>query len=152
MANTKIKKHERGSVLQDWVQELSWKKQTVLLGALRSPDILTTLKVKQVTVWMRCIILQNADPMTGFMHTALNSLPLLEHMDREFERLPLHAAHHIILSAQVIGQEHPDADVRASAWKFYSDCVRAQHLNPETRDQYESRYIDNPARVEIGTS
>ncbi len=139
-------------VLQAWVLDLSWKKQTVLLGAIRSPDVLTTLKVKQVTVWIRCNVLNNADPMTGFMHRSLTALPLLEHMDREFERLPLHAAHHIILAMQVIGQEHPDTDIRMSAWKFYTDCVRAQHLNPEPADQYEARYIDNPERVEIGTS
>jgi hypothetical protein len=140
------------SVLQDWVGELSFKKQTVLLGAIRSPDTLFTLQLKSVVIWTRTKILQNADPMTGFMHTALDSLPLFEHLDREFERLPLHAAHHMLLALQVIGFEHPDTDIRMTGWKFYSDAVDAQHLNPETRDQYESRYRDNLSRVAEGLS
>lgn len=136
------------SVLQDWIINLSFKKQTVLLGAIRSPDNLTTLKIKSITTWIRRVVLKNADPMTGFMHGSLNSLPLFEHIDREFERLPLHAAHHLILAMEVIGFEHPNQEIRETAWKFYQDAVDAQHLNPETRDQYESRYKDNISRLE----
>jgi hypothetical protein len=140
------------AVLQSWVCDLSWKKQTVMLGALRSPDTTTSLKFKQVTVWLRSQILQNADPMTGFMHSALDSLPLFEQVDREFERLPLHTAHHIMLAMQVIGTEHPKNSVAFTARTFYEDAVRAQHLNSETTDQYEARYQDNPARVEESIS
>lgn len=138
---------KNNSVLQEWLTNLSWKKQTVVLTALRSPDNIHTLKLKEVTIWIRTHILENADPMTGFMHAALKGLPLFEHLDREFERLPLHTAHHIMLAMETIGFEHPDSQVRATAWKFYSDAVDAQHLNPETRDQYESRYADAPTRV-----
>lgn len=144
--------HLPGPVLQDWVCRISWKKQTVLLVALRSPDTLTTLAFKKITVWLRTRVLRNADPQTGFMHGNLQTLPLFEHIDREFERLPLHMAHHFILALEVIGFEHPDPAERATAWKFYSDAVDAQHLNPETRDQYESRYTDNRDRVEEGLS
>lgn len=140
-------------VLQEWVQRLSWKKQTVLLGAIRSPDTLTTLKLKQITIWIRTKILNNADPMTGFMHGSLNELPLFEQVDREFERLPLHAAHHILLAMQVIGIEHPDTGgIGATARGFYSDAIFAQHLNPESPTQYEARYKDSPDRVLEGTS
>lgn len=140
------------AVLQDWVCDLSWKKQTVLLVSLRSPDTLTTLAFKKITIWLRTKVLNNADPQTGFMHGNLQTLPLFEHMDREFERLPLHTAHHIMLACEVIGFEHPDPDIRSTAWKFYSDSVDAQHLNPETRDQYESRYADNADRIGAGMS
>lgn len=139
------------SVLQDWVQELSLKKQTVLLGAIRAPDTLHTLKLKQVVVWIRSHVLENADPMTGFMHGALQELPLLEQIDRDFERLPLHAAHHLMLAMEVIGYELSGPD-GAQAWDFYTDCVKAQHLNPEPRGQYEARYADNTQRVATGTS
>jgi hypothetical protein len=140
------------SVLQDWVCELSFKKQTVLLGAIRSPDTLHTLKLKQITIWIRHKILHNADPLTGFMHGSLLSLPLFEQIDRDFERLPLHAAHHVILAMEVIATEHPDARIAMTAWNFYRDAVDAQHLNPETSDQYEARYADNRERLETGTS
>ena len=141
------------SVLQDWVCGLTYKKQTVLLGAIRSPDTLHTLKLKSVTVWIRQHILRNADPMTGFMHGGFgDSLPLFEQLDRDFERLPLHAAHHIMLAMQVIGTEHPDARIAYAALGFYRDAVNAQHLNPEMDDQYQSRYTDNVERMESGTS
>lgn len=136
------------SVLQEWLEQLSWKKQTVVLTALRSPDSIHTLKLKQVTIWIRIHILKNADPMTGFMHNTLQSLPLFESLDREFERLPLHTAHHIMLALEVIGFDHPTEEIRTVAWKFYSDSVRAQHLNPEIRDQYEARYLDAPVRLQ----
>lgn len=140
-------------VLQDWLGEISWKKQTVLLGAIRSPDDVHTLKIKQVVIWLRAVILKDADPMTGFMHGALRQgLPLFEHMDREFERLPLHAAHHIILAMQVVMSEHPQREISLEAQKFYHDAVEAQHLNPEGTGQYEQRMADNPDRAEVGTS
>lgn len=143
---------KENSVLQEWLAKLSWKKQTVVLTALRSPDNVHTLKMKEITIWIRRHILENADPMTGFMHKALDSLPLFEHVDREFERLPLHTAHHIMLAMEVIGFEHSDDQVRMTAWLFYSDSVTAQHLNPETRDQYEARYADSPSRIETAHS
>jgi|PlaIllAssembly_1097288.scaffolds.fasta_scaffold27568_6 hypothetical protein len=141
-----------GVLIQDWLSNLSIKKQTVAIGAIRSPDTVFSLKLKQVTVWIRKHLLNNADPMTGFMHAALAELPLFEQIDREFERLPLHAAHHIMLAMEVIGFDHPDPEISLTAMRFYSDAVRAQHLNPETRDQYEARYKDNPLRVEMGLS
>lgn len=144
--------HLPGPVLQDWVCCISWKKQTVLLVSLRSPDTLTPLSFKAITIWLRTHVLKNADPQTGFMHGNLQVLPLFEHIDREFERLPLHMAHHIILALEVIGFDHPDPEVQAAAWKFYHDAVDAQHLNPETRDQYESRYQDNSTRLLEGLS
>lgn len=141
-----------GPVQQEWVTKLSWKKQTVLFGAVRAPDVVTTLNLKKVTTWIRSIVLRNADPMTGFMHGALLELPLFEQLDREWERLPLHSAHHILLAMQVIAVEHPDPEIGRDANKFYMDAVDAQHLNAETHAQYEARYADAPDRVETGTS
>src|ERR1039458_9454685 len=88
----------RGPVQQDWWLDLSWKKQTVLFGALRAPDALTTLNLKRAVVWIRAVALRNADPMTGFMHAALDEMPLFEQMDHEWEPLPLHTAHHLLLA------------------------------------------------------
>lgn len=139
-------------VLQDWVCNISWKKQTVLLGALRAPDVITTLAIKEITIWIRLHVLENADPMTGFMHGSLQKLPLFEHIDREFERLPLHCAHHILLAMQVIAREHPELDIASNVYKFYHDAINAQHLNVETRQQYEARYRDQPDRIKTGIS
>lgn len=141
------------SVLQPWVEGLSWKKQTVLIGSIRAPDNIHTLPIKQIVIWLRAVILRDADPMTGFMHGALRKgLPLFEHIDREFERLPLHAAHHIMLAMEVIAFEHNDNEISGEATTFYHAAVDAQHLNPERRAQYEARMTDNPNRASTSLS
>lgn len=140
-------------VLQEWMEDLSWKKQTVLIGAIRSPDTISTLKIKQVVIWIRAVVLRNADPLTGFMHGALRQgLPLFAHMDREYERLSLHAAHHIMLAMQVIGNEHPDDEISGQARHFYYALVEAQHLEPEYQAKYDERMADNPNRLTEGMS
>ena len=132
------------AVLQAWVCGLSWKKQTVLLGAIRSPDVPFSVDFKSVTTWLRSNILENADPVTAFMRTPL--LPRFDHVEREFERLPLHSAHHILLAMQVIAFEHPNKLVCYTAEEWCRTAILYQHLNPETRMQYEARYTDAPDR------
>jgi hypothetical protein len=135
------------SALQDWVTELSLKKQSVMLGALRSPDVLVSLGFRQVTVWLRTQVLKNADPESGFMHKGKEKLPLFSAINREFEQLPLQSARHILLAMQVIALEHPGSAVKGAAFKFYTDAVEAQHLNVERREQYEARYLDKARKV-----
>ena len=126
------------AVLQEWVCTLSWKKQTVLIGAIRAPDFPISARFKQVTTWMRSQILENADPTTGFMRDA--ALPFYDETEKEFERLPLHCGHHILLAMQVIGIEHPDGVTALRALTWFSRGLELQHVNPETRQQYEERY------------
>ena len=132
------------AVLQEWVCQLSWKKQTVMLGTIRSPDVPFSVEFKSITTWLRANILENADPVTAFMRSPL--LPRFDHVEREFERLPLHSAHHILLAMQTISFEHPDQLVRYVAEEWHRTAVLYQHMNPETRAQYEARYTDAPDR------
>ena len=132
------------AVLQEWVCSLSWKKQTVLLGAIRSPDVPFSVDFKSVTTWIRAHVLENADPVTAFMRSPL--LPRFDHVEREFERLPLHSAHHILLAMQVIAFEYPNDLTQYVAEEWSRTAILYQHLNPETRDQYEARYTDAPDR------
>ena len=127
-----------GAVLQAWVCDLEWKKQTVLIGAIRAPDLPISARFKQVSTWLRSQILENADPTTGFMRDAL--LPDFDDVEKEFERLPLHCGHHILLAMQVIAFEHPDRGVRWAARDWYFQALRLQHVNPENLGQYEERY------------
>ncbi len=139
---------KNSSVIQDWACGISFKKQTVMIGAVRAPDTVFTLRLKQIVIWIRATFLKDADPMTGFMHKALQKMPLFEHVDREWERLPLHAAHHLLLALQVIGWEHPTQDIRNTAITFYNEAVYAEHLNIETKIQYEDHYKDNMTRLD----
>jgi len=129
---------QNSSVLQEWVCTLSWKKQTVLIGAIRAPDLPISARFKQISTWLRSQILENADPTTGFMRDAL--LPEGGEIEKEFERLPLHCGHHILLAMQVIAFEHPDLGVGREAGNWFTRLIHLQHVNQETKGQYEARY------------
>jgi hypothetical protein len=131
---------KNSAVLQEWVCTLSWKKQTVLIGAIRAPDLPISTRFKQVCTWLRSQILENADPTTGFMRDAL--LPGHDgEIAKEFERLPLHCGHHLLLAMQVLSIDHPDKETRIKAWGWFARSLSLQHVNPETLDQYEARYV-----------
>ncbi len=124
-------------VLQDWVLKLNFKKQTVLMECIRAPDTPISLHFKQITTFMRAMILKNADTTTDFMKDA--ELPDYASVEREFERLPQHCGHHILMTLEVIGYDHPDSEIRLKAFEFYQDGVHSQHLNVEAEDEYETR-------------
>lgn len=133
-------------LIQLWLHSLSLKKQTVTIGAIRAPDVSTTRDFRQISKWIRATCLENADPSTGFMEGAEEGLLIFEEIDREFERLTLHATHHILLALQVIAFDHPDKNISDQAKHFIESAIEAQHLNVETREQYENRY--RPRRKE----
>lgn len=124
-------------VLQEWILGLSWKKQTVLMECIRAPDSKISLRFKQITTFIRSVVLKNADPTTDFMLNA--ELPEYAGIVREFERLPLHMSHHIFMTLEVIGYDHPDEEIRRISFEFYQDGVHSQHLNIETKEEYENR-------------
>jgi len=131
---------QRGCVLLPWVLRLPWKKQTVLMEMLRAPDAPISLRFKQIITFLRSIILHNADRTTGFMLDA--ELPDFAGIQREFERLPQHCTHHVIMTLQVVTYDYPDEEVRRKAFEFYKDAVHAQHLNIETKEEYNIRLSD----------
>jgi len=125
------------SVIQSWLSKLAWKKQTVALECLRAPDVPIGDTMRGLFRFIRAIVLNDADPSSQFMDP--DGLPLYYVVHREFERLPLHCAHHILQSLLVIAIDHPDMGVKIAAGKFYDDAANALHLNPETAAQYEIR-------------
>lgn len=130
-------------VVQEWLYPLSWKKQTVALECLRAPDTACPPMIRQMFRWMRGAVLHNADPTTRFM--AEQKLPEFDDVERDFERLPLHCAHHVLMTLQIIAYEHPERWVKGAAYRFYLAAVTAQHLAIETKATYEQRYLDKRA-------
>ena len=126
-------------VLQDWVVGLGWKKQTVVMEMTRAPDCSVSVQAKSLITFIRGTILKNADTTTDFMRDAV--LPGYKDIEREFERWPLHVAHHVLMALQVIGLQHPDTEIRLAAYSFYRDAVHAQHLETEPDGDYERRML-----------
>ncbi len=124
-------------MLKEWVLGMSFKKQTVLMECIRAPDNYISPRFKQITTFIRAGVLKNADTTTDFMKDA--ELPDYAGIEREFERLPLHMAHHILMTLEVMAYGHPDQEIRKMCWQFYEDSVHSQHLNIETKEEYEKR-------------
>lgn len=132
-------------VLQEWVQALSWKKQTVLMECIRAPDVPASKELRMIFRYFRSVILKDADPTSDFMKGAF--LPQYDVIMREFERLPLHCAHHVLMALEVIGYDHPDENKQSECWMFYCDAVKEQHFEIEGRVKYNSR-MESKEKVE----
>jgi len=130
----------KGSVLQDWVQKLSWKEQTVLLCALRGPDHAGSPEIKGWVRWIRRRVLNNAAPNKTFMQVDrfktireiadLNPLAL--------DMLPVHYVGHFAHALQIIGYRTADA-VASEAYLSLCDYL---HLKPESIEDMTRRLAD----------
>lgn len=150
MANSNIKK----SVVQDWMQNITWKQQTVVLAAMRGCDGVGKDDVsKKVHKLMRACVLENAGTKnTGFMATDLadwhDDQVYTERMNRVYEfrrdidKYPTHYILHFMHAAEIIGFNHPDEKVRQFWEQAYLVFVNAMHLQPEIKAENDFRLRD----------
>ena len=130
----------KGFVLQDWMGELPWKQQSVVLSSLRGPDTSRPEGVKVITRWLRGITQNNADPSTDYMKDL--PFPSLEKFQRDLEYCTMHYYCRLMHALEIIGYNHPTEDIRDVALGYYAAMVEFQHLNPETKEQLNSRLED----------
>jgi hypothetical protein len=132
------------SVIRDWVCRLSWKEQTVLLVALRGPDLGGSRELKTAIRWIRAIVLKNAAPQKTFMKEV--DFPKLADLAEEqplvFDMLSVHFITHLMHAMQVIGYRHPNQSVAEKALGAYLNLCQYLHLNPESNKQMTSRLVD----------
>lgn len=152
------------SVLQDWVCDLSFMQQSVLLSAIRGCDGIPKLhKSKNLVKWYRrCIVLSAFDgkaltspceegggSYTGqisYCESCGDELALVhavnDYVDSRDE-LPMHYQLHMLHAFEILGYKHPDADIRAFWNALYRRIVKAYQLNPETEEDMDFRLGDN---------
>ena len=156
------------SVLQDWVTELTFMQQSVLIAAVRGPDgIGKDHQVKRLCRWLRrCILLsafdgkpiidpyyRNGGSFTGpSLRTDIDYPPnwdWREAMDQEMteylrhvDELPHHFQLHFMHAAEIIGYKHPDAFIAGWWKKTYMRLCNDMHLNPETEEKMDYRLGD----------
>lgn len=148
------------SVLQEWVSELTFMQQSILLTATRAPDGLRkTHPVKTLCRWLRrcyllsafdkCTLEDPYDPRGGsFMGPCKSDeVDNLEHAANLYiecgDEIPLHFHFHLMQAAEVLGFKHPNKDIRKWWANFYIRLVNFAHLNPETEAQMDKRLSDN---------
>lgn len=135
-----------GSVVRDWVTELTWKQQTVLLTAIRGcDDRPSNDPSKPIIQEYRSIILHNAvpedDSTDGFMDE-FTSKELTIFLD-SIEEYPLHWITHFLHAAEIVGYKHPDASIRLRWSEIYNSvCEDVLSLNVETEAQLDERLED----------
>lgn len=147
------------SVLQTWVEELSFRKQGVLILALRGPDGTRKESVtKPVVRTLRaCVMNSGRDrkPMargTAYDTDSFMRMDLIETdaawnwVTKDFhgsmDEMNLHYFQHLIHAAAICGIDYPDKELRNRWWDFYVSCCKRIHVKCETSGEIDYRLRD----------
>lgn len=129
------------SVLQDWVVEMPWKCQSILLSGLRGTDGNQPSAIKAVTRWLRTISQNNADSSKGYMQQ--DKLPSPMELCDELEYQTCHFVHHLADALRTVSIWHFNTHVRESAWLYhYLIAEELFHFVPENREKFIERHKD----------
>jgi hypothetical protein len=136
------------SVLQDWVMELPFRHQGVLLAAVRGCD--NTPKEcssKPLTRAIRGAFMNPADPRevgmdSAFMKAELTSEDVKQFV-KDWDHYPIHFVQHIMHACEVIGYKHPDRNVRIVFDFAYTRMVDKLHLYPEKMYEMDKRLTED---------
>jgi hypothetical protein len=148
------------SVLQNWVQDLTFMQQSVLLTAIRGCDGITKYHPsKFVLRWLRRCVMYSAftqniinDPylddggnFTGKIPR--DKFPTIEALFKCYldnvDEIAHHFHMHLVHAAEILGYKHPDKSIKADWLCFYLDCCRDLHMSPESRQQMDLRLGDS---------
>jgi len=136
-------------VVREWVSELTWKQQCVLLCACRGVDGFPKNHVsKPLTRMFRQTIVKCADTRTlDNSHSFMSGGLLDPHvadafMNFQLDSYPMHWLLHFAHAIEIMGYKHPDLDTRTYWMHLYVRIVRSLHLNPETEEQLDFRLQD----------
>jgi hypothetical protein len=149
------------SVLQEWVEELTYMQQSVLLTSLRGPDTIKKDHVSKLLIrWMRrCVLLSAFDgkvlktpyePGGGSFTGPSCTLKMWEvQMDtlinaylKTVDNLPHHFQLCFMHAAEIIGYKHPDKEIRQWWYVLYLRLVNDLHLMPEPVERMDWRLGD----------
>lgn len=131
------------SVVRPWLNNLSFKQQTVVLTALRGVDGKEKQDAsKNFCKALRMTILHNASPGIGtFMAFTIKAEDVYKFAEN-IDHYPVHWILHFLHAAEIIGEHCPHTDLRIWWNNFYRILVNAMHLNPETAEALQTRLAD----------
>lgn len=145
------------SVLQNWVQELSFMQQSVLIAAIRAPDGLRKdHPIKVIMRWYRRCTLISAFDNKAILDPYVKgggsfTGPLTENEFKNarqtylkhIDEMPHHFQLHMMHAAEIIGYKHSDIEIRKWWNEFYLMIVNDAHLFPEPKNDMDKRLSDN---------
>lgn len=130
------------SVTKDWVMELPFRMQSVLLAALRGYDHAPKDDPsKLITRSIRSLILNNADSSNTFITSSIPDNKISEQFLWDIDGYPLHFIMHTTHAIEIIGYKYSDDEAEIKSWyrEYYFKLCKAFHLNPETEGQLDVR-------------
>lgn len=130
-------------VLQDWISNVGYKMQSILLSGFRAPDQ-STKGVKKCVRWLRSKCQVDADPKKqSYMQIINMSDELIDMAMDELEYCPVHYVHHFADSFAVLCYYHPDSEICDWALKIHNlIAVELFHFHPETKEEFLIRHRD----------
>ncbi|QDP53501.1 MAG: hypothetical protein GOVbin4933_47 [Prokaryotic dsDNA virus sp.] len=144
------------SVFQDWVHDLPFMQQSVLMSAMRNADMVEKgHPSKDLVRWYRrCVVLSAFEgaALTDTAHPGGGSYtgPVedIEKAADDFLRardgMSLHYYAHAMHAFQIVGVHHPDPGIGLFWADVYVRMAKALHLYPEPRDEMNLRLSDDP--------
>lgn len=154
------KQSKSESVLHDWVHELPFQMQALLLTGMRGPDENNKYNsAKAIVRYLRGAVIKpagewevlegapyhiiggpnNNDFMWG-EYAQFNQFAIAFWSDHD--EYPHHFIMHLVHCAEIVGYFHPNVIVSKAFMNFYLDACEAFHMNPETLQQLEARLND----------
>lgn len=145
------------SVIQEWVELLPLRAQGTLLTAVRGCDFeaktwtrtgVAYSPGRRLTAFIRFCFMNPADAreIDSEEGAFFMSNPPEPFKASEFGHLPQHWYSHAMHALEIIGQYHPNTDIRQKGFTLYVSMARNLHLNPETYTQLHERLIEDRIR------
>lgn len=143
------------SVLNDWVQDLTYMQQSVLISAVRNSDGTPKFhKQKPLIRWYRRCVLKSAfdgvqlwsptspggGSFTGPTHDIEEAL---DHFIDSRDEMSLHYYCHSMHAFQILGYKFPEEIYARPFWyRAYERMAHAMHLWPESEADMDKRLGD----------
>ncbi len=122
---------------KDWISKLSKQQQEIVMYSLKGPPTTVPTSMKITTKWLNDIVLDSPKQnMEDFYH------PLIEKFENDLRYCTVHYYSHLMQAMEIIGYNHPKEDIRDVALGYYAAMVEFLHLNPETKEELNSRLED----------
>lgn len=151
----KAYRERNSSVVNEWVNKLPYMMQAMMLTALRGPDGMPKdTIVKNILMYLRGTLLKpaddgldnNSDTFMWMDHTkgymdndSVDFNTYAKWLWEDHDAYPHHFLMHLIHCAEIIGYKHPNGQIRAYWFKFYTDACDVMHMHPESHDQLNRR-------------
>ena len=127
------------SVLQDWVQDLTFREQGTILAGIRGCDSVPKNPhdsvPRQLSAYLRWVTMIPADEReVGYEGAFMQNYVPAGWRASELGHLPEHYYSHVMHAYEVVGYRHPDRDIAAACQYIYLKFVKNLHLYPESRE------------------